>query len=78
MILCQKPENLKTFKENLQLLENHGIFIWWKSQEIHVKFSAGCIFSKDGDTYDLLYQKADQALYRAKKLGKGRYYIEES
>lgn len=77
MILSPKPENIETFKGKLQPLENHGILIWWEDTEICVKFSAGCVISKTGDTYSSLYQKADQALYHAKELGKGQYYLIE-
>ncbi|MDO5135883.1 MAG: diguanylate cyclase [Eubacteriales bacterium] len=42
-----------------------------------VSASAGIVYTGRGAKYDQVYQMADQALYCAKKAGKGRFYVYE-
>lgn len=42
-------------------------------EEVHVTSSIGITLYREGDTYQKLYERADQALYQSKTNGKDRY-----
>lgn len=44
-------------------------------KNIKVTISAGALMAQKGQYYDLLYRRADQALYRVKKKGRSRFEI---
>jgi diguanylate cyclase (GGDEF)-like protein len=45
-------------------------------QSIMLSISIGCVYIKNGEhTYTQVIEKADEALYQAKKRGKNQYYI---
>lgn len=41
----------------------------------HVTVSVGAAMTEEGLSYEALYQRADEALYRAKEAGRDRYYL---
>lgn len=57
-------------KRTIQELSNHNI------KQASVTATLGCsVFPADGKTYELLFKKADKALYRGKKKGRNCFVI---
>lgn len=48
------------------------------SRQVPVSVSVGVAFARAGDSYDMLYQNADKALYTVKNAGRGSVHIFES
>ncbi|MFK2825432.1 GGDEF domain-containing protein [Bacillus sp. B190/17] len=56
---------------------NHSIRCKGDSDQIDVTMSIGIAFADDKDDLDMLYKKADIALYQSKEKGKNQYQIYE-
>ncbi|MCP4471626.1 MAG: GGDEF domain-containing protein [Gammaproteobacteria bacterium] len=55
-----------------------GSGIHFKQQMVQITLSAGITESRDGDTIEKIYERADRALYRAKNAGRNCQFIAES
>jgi len=70
----EKPNALVVANKLCQLIANH--MIEYKGIQLQVTISAGVTTSSpNGDTLDDLLNRADQALYKAKKMGKNRLAV---
>lgn len=77
MVVCPITEGTENLEKKIGAFIEQGIMVSWKGKEIRIHVSIGGSISRQGDTYITLYQKADYALYRAKKQGKSQCYIED-
>lgn len=65
-------ERARIAAERIRLAFAHRIFSPQPGSEIHKTVSLGVARAQDGDTPDSLVERADEALYRAKRAGKDR------
>lgn len=72
----RRKDDITELGDKLQTLISHGASVCWEEQTVCVRFSIGGVFSVPSDTFHTMYQRADQALYHAKALGKGQYYLD--
>ncbi len=73
------PDAALAEQKAVQVMKAIGEMAVQELTEVELSCSIGiAIFPDCGKTYNELFQRADQALYRAKKLGKGRYCIADA
>ena len=65
-------EYVEVYCQRLLEVVSHHIC---KDKEIDVTVSLGVAFSRKANTFDDLYQFADQALYQVKKTGRNHYQL---
>lgn len=63
-------QRLKELMESLKIPTEVG------ELTLNISCSAGCCMASKGDTFDILYRRADNALYESKTLGKAQAIIE--
>jgi len=51
--------------------------VTFRGEQVSISFSVGVAASREGDTPELLFHRADQALYRSKHLGRNQVRCEE-
>lgn len=75
LILFKYPENIKAVEEYCQNMIEKTKVIEYRGNNIETSISVGVVVSNSKTTYDELYKKADEALYKVKKNGRNSYQI---
>lgn len=79
VFLGQIPNTALAEQKAVQVMEAIGEMAVQELTEVELSCSIGiAIYPECGQTYHELFQRADQALYRAKNQGKGRYCIADA
>lgn len=62
-------------KDKIRELRDRPVLLEQQGEMVKTEFCAGTAVAAPEDTYQTLYQKADQALYKAKNTGRGETYL---
>ena len=62
-------------KDRIRELRDRPVLLEQQVALVKTEFCAGTELAAPEDTYQTLYQKADQALYKAKNTGRGETYL---
>lgn len=64
-------KNRQELQEKIEELEKKSVDLEYGGEKVRIDFCAGTAVAGKEDDYQTLYQKADQALYQAKEIGRG-------
>lgn len=79
VFLGQIPNTALAEQKAIQVMKAIGAMAVQELTEVELSCSIGiAVYPECGQTYHELFQRADQALYRAKNQGKGRYCIADA
>ena len=76
LVLMDRCDDLALVRSKAERIIQQVGCLSLQNAELPVQCSIGVTLKKDADSFSSVFRRADQALYSAKKSGKGQYHIE--